>query len=399
MSDQTEVLSRRLTEQLIGEGRISERWAAAMCAVPRHQYIPDAIYLHEDHRGGNDLRPLHRQTHPDRWLDLVYSDTSINTQVDDGHPDQDGAGREITSSSSQPTVVAEMLAELGPQPGDRVLEIGAGTGWNAALLAHEVGPEQITTIEIDPSVAAGARAALDTNGYGAVTLIVGDGAAGWPDRAPYDRVIGTAGVTAIPYAWVKQTVPGGRIVAPIRNTYQPPGIAVLTRHHDGTATGRLAGPAAFMALRAQREHRIRSTEFPDPPELKSTTDLHPSHVAGNRHAATAIGLQLPGVRWVWQPAGNLGTLWLYARASRSWASVNLLETPPYPVEQAGPRRLAEEVEEAYRWWQQAGEPKISDWLITVDRHGQRIELNEQPEHGPQGAEQLRDQHHGPWLDS
>jgi protein-L-isoaspartate(D-aspartate) O-methyltransferase len=164
-----------------------------------------------------------------------------------------------------------MLTELGARAGERVLEIGTGTGWNAALLAHTVGAENVTTIEVDPAVAAHARAALDATGYGAVTTIVGDGAVGWPNGAPYDRVISTVGVAAIPYAWVEQTKPGGRIVAPLTNSYRSPGLVALTRHGDGSASGRLAGPAAFMVLRAEREPRVRGTDFVDPPETKSTT--------------------------------------------------------------------------------------------------------------------------------
>ncbi|MGH8572107.1 MAG: methyltransferase domain-containing protein, partial [Gammaproteobacteria bacterium] len=313
---------------------------------------------------------------PSTWLEQVYSDTPINTQVDNGNPSPDGSGFEVTSSSSQPSVVAEMLAELNARPGDRVLEIGTGTGWNAALLAHIVGAENVTTIEIDPDVAAHARAALRTNGYGEVTTVVGDGVSGWPERAPYDRVISTVGVAAIPYAWVEQTRPGGRIVAPLTNSYRSPGLAVLTRHRDGTASGRLAGPAAFMGLRAEREPRVRGSDVVvGPPDTKSVTELHPHHVTGNRAAAIAIGFRVRGISWVWQPVGTLGTLRFYAPQSRSWASLELLEQPPYPVAQAGPRRLWDEVTDAYQWWTDAGEPGIKDWLITVDHECQRVVLD------------------------
>jgi len=371
VTDQPEVLSRRLLDDLARQGEITGSWAAALHTVPRHHFIPDVIYRHERGRPGNDLVPLHRADEPEHWLDLVYSDVPINTQVDDGNPSMDGTGFEVTSSSSQPSVVAGMLAELDAQPGERVLEIGTGTGWNAALLAHIVGAGNVTTIEIDPAVAAHARAALDATGYGGVTVVVGDGAVGWPNGAPYDRVLSTVGVAAIPYAWVEQTKPGGRIVAPLTDSYRSPGVVMLTRHDDGTASGRLAGPAAFMALRGQREPRVRGADFVDPPEVKATTELHPHHLTANRAAAVAIGLRVAGVCWSWQSVGDLGTLWLYAPGSRSWASLQVLEQPPYAVEQAGPRRLWDEVTDAYEWWLDAGEPGADAWLVTVDRHGQQ----------------------------
>ena len=197
MSERPEARLQRLADLLVEQGRVQQRWAAAMCAVPRHLYMPELIYRHERGRPGNDLVPLRRSEHPDGWLDLVYADAPVNTQVDDGHPAVDGTGWEVTSSSSQPAVVGEMLAELCLLPGERVLEIGTGTGWNAALLAYTVGAQErhrplwrSTRRSRRPCP----RRRLDATGYDKVTTITGDGALGWADGAPYDRVIATAEV-------------------------------------------------------------------------------------------------------------------------------------------------------------------------------------------------------------
>lgn len=119
-----------------------------------------------------------------------------------------------TSSSSAPSVVAAMLDALDVQPGQQVLEIGTGTGWNAALLCELVGDaDRVTTIEVDPVVAAQARKTLGAAGY-EVRVVVGDGAEGFPALAPYDRIIATCAVWEVPHAWLTQVRDGGIIVTP-----------------------------------------------------------------------------------------------------------------------------------------------------------------------------------------
>ncbi|HEY6744632.1 MAG TPA: methyltransferase, FxLD system [Mycobacteriales bacterium] len=175
----------RLVDALVKAGRIrEERIAAALRAVPRHLFLP-----------GVDAA-------------VVYSDEAVPTRWSaDGRP---------TSSSSQPAVVAAMLEQLDVRPGHRVLEIGSGTGWNAALLAHLTGPGgSVTTVDIDPEVAAQARANLRAAGVDGVEVVCGDGAAGRPETAPYDRIIITAAARDLAPAWWEQLGPGGRLVLPL----------------------------------------------------------------------------------------------------------------------------------------------------------------------------------------
>ncbi|MEO7193471.1 MAG: methyltransferase, FxLD system [Pseudonocardiaceae bacterium] len=127
-----------------------------------------------------------------------------------------GDGTAVSSASS-PHVVATMLEQLDVAPGHRVLEIGAATGINAALLAELVGPTGIVvTIELDDDLAAGASASLTATGYGQVEVLCGDGALGHPAGAPYDRIIVTAGAWDIVSAWWQQLAVGGRLVVPLR---------------------------------------------------------------------------------------------------------------------------------------------------------------------------------------
>lgn len=137
----------------------------------------------------------------------AYADEAIPTKVRDGV---------AISSSSQPAVMAIMLEQLGLEPGHRVLEIGAGTGYNAALMAHLIGEEgRVVALDIDEDIVEGARAHLDAAGFGRVEVVRGDGAAGYPAAAPYDRIILTVSSSDIAPAWVEQLKPGGRLLLPL----------------------------------------------------------------------------------------------------------------------------------------------------------------------------------------
>lgn len=372
MADPAELRARLVSEL----GDLPEPWRQAFADVPRHAFIPALVWRQRRDVDGNDMYPLHRDKEPDEWLEVAYANRPVDTQVDDGNPAEDGTGHEVTSSASQPSVVADMLIALQAQPGMKVLEVGTGTGYNAALLAHLLGQENVVTVEIDREVADHARNALDAIGFGKVTVITADGAQGCPATAPYDRVIVTAGVTTIPYAWVAQTVPGGRIVLPMAGTYQPPGILTLDVGHEGTASGRFGGPAAFMPLRAQRVPRPRGRPIDTDTGTVSTTDVHPYRVAGDRDAATTIGTRVHGIHKHYAPeTDGTGTQWLLDPDTESWAAIALNPDPPYKVQQGGPRRLWDEVEAAYRWWIDIGTPTVDAWRVTVSPTGQRYELD------------------------
>jgi protein-L-isoaspartate(D-aspartate) O-methyltransferase len=181
----TEQLRERLVEQLVATGRIrSGRLAEAFLAVPRHVFLP-----------GTDPA-------------VAYQDEAVPTRW--------SADGRATSSSSQPAVVAAMLDQLDVRPGQRILEIGGGTGWNAALLAFLVGPTgAVTAVDIDPDVAEQARRNLRAAGAGAVEVVVADGAGGWPAAAPFDRIILTAAARDLAPAWSAQLAEGGRLVLPL----------------------------------------------------------------------------------------------------------------------------------------------------------------------------------------
>ncbi len=198
-----------------------------MLAVPRHEFVPNAP------------------------LADAYDDMSVITKTA-----PDGTA---LSCASTPTIVGMMLDQLDVQPGQRILEVGAGTGYNAALLAHLTGPTgHVTTVDIDPEVTADARRNLDATGNDRVHVATRDGALGDADHAPYDRIIVTVGAWDIPHAWWTQLRTGGRLVAPLRWRGQTQSIAFT--HHGDHMTSESMGLCGFVPMIGQDGERTGHIE-------------------------------------------------------------------------------------------------------------------------------------------
>ncbi|MFJ4796836.1 methyltransferase domain-containing protein [Kitasatospora purpeofusca] len=369
-----------LASALVAAGALSSDWLPSFQAVPREQFVPDRIW--PGIADGTQQNPVvDRSTDSETWRAVVYSDVPLTTQWDDGDHDGDGLGTTPSSSNSMPTMVFTMLQDLDVRPGDRVLEIGAGTGWNAALLAHRLGNSNVVSIEYDPQVARAARANLDRAGL-APTVVEGDGRAGWAKEGPYDRVIATCSVLRIPAAWLEQTTPGGLIVAPFGTEYGGEHILRLTVDADGTsANGRFTRSSAFMRLRQQRTDRplvdayLHGKPWPADGET-STTTLSPKETDGWLRQFV-IGLAVPGAFWrVERYDGGSYTLWLYSRDTLSWATADYEpDRTEYEVVQSGPRKLWDEVESAYRWWSDRGHPGHNRFGLTVTPDGHNAWLD------------------------
>ncbi|MBV9169538.1 MAG: methyltransferase, FxLD system [Chloroflexi bacterium] len=224
----TRALRRRLVEVLRADGHLhSERVSAALEAVPRELFVP-----------GVDLEEVYRS-----------ADAIVTKRVD-------GVG---VSSASAPNVMAIMLEQLDAQPGHRVLEIGAGTGYNAALLAHIVGPTgSVTTLDIDEDIVAAAKDHLRAAGFPTVRALVRDGALGCPERSAdsalesecertFDRIMLTVGSRDIAPAWREQLRPDGRLVLPLR--IRGPQRSIAFRPEDHHLVSISVQACAFIPLR------------------------------------------------------------------------------------------------------------------------------------------------------
>jgi len=193
---------------LSGATRLDRRVLDVMREVPRHQFVPEAI--------------RHR----------AYDDTALPI----GHQ----------STISQPFMVATMTHLLRVKPGEKVLEVGAGSGYQAAILSR-LGAE-VSTIEIVPELARDAERRLRELGYRNITVRAGDGYTGMPDRAPFDAIMVTAGATHVPKPLVAQLKPGGRMLIPLGANDDNQRLTLVTKDADGKVAVRRLGRVVFIPL-------------------------------------------------------------------------------------------------------------------------------------------------------
>jgi protein-L-isoaspartate(D-aspartate) O-methyltransferase len=147
---------------------------------------------------------------------------------------------------SQPFVVALMTDLLDLKRQDNVLEVGTGSGYQAAVLAELA--DRVCSIEVIPELAESASTALSREGYGNIALRVGDGSLGWPERAPFDAIIVTAAAPEIPQPLVDQLAPDGRLVIPVGKPYAEQDLRLLVKQEDGSVTSRSLLRVAFVPL-------------------------------------------------------------------------------------------------------------------------------------------------------
>jgi protein-L-isoaspartate(D-aspartate) O-methyltransferase len=203
------------TRDYLGRTELDPAVMAAMGRVPRHEFVPPTLRYR-----AYENRPL-----------PIGMDQTI----------------------SQPYIVALMTDLLRPQSGDRVLEVGTGSGYQAAVLAELVG--HVYTIEIVPELGERAHETLERLGYRNVTVRVGDGYLGWPEHAPFDGVIVTAAPTEVPPPLIEQLKVGGRLVIPVGEPWTGQELLVYEKQTDGSLTRKRVLPVAFVPLTGPHAER------------------------------------------------------------------------------------------------------------------------------------------------
>ncbi|MEU6267502.1 ATP-grasp peptide maturase system methyltransferase [Saccharopolyspora shandongensis] len=363
--------AHRLADELEQAGKLTTpEWRQAICAVPRHELVPT---YHQPTSEGT-WREIDTST--DEGLRTVYSNTVLVTALTTGT-----AGTTVLSSSTQPGLMTRMLEALDVHDEHRVLEVGTGTGYNAALLAHRLGDERVFSIDVEPHLVEIARNRLARVGYHP-TLAVGDGAAGLAEHAPFDRVIATCAVPSIPWSWVEQTQPGGVILTDVKPALGAGSLVRLTRHDD-RAEGRFdATYAAFMDLRhhpggnltparterdhSHAEHRTSPLD-PRTPWTSMIVWFLASFALGRTISFGYTGAdttQPPTASWI-------------STLDGSWAEISLTgEGGQYTVAEGGPRRLWSLIENAHQRWTDLGTPGWGRFGLTVTPERQLVWLDE-----------------------
>jgi protein-L-isoaspartate(D-aspartate) O-methyltransferase len=362
----------RYAETLAQAGAITDpAWRAVFAAVPRHVFVPQFWQLDEY----NVPATLVDGSDPDRrgtWLDAVYSDQLLITQwTPETRPDGTET-RIITSSASQPWIVAVMLDRLNLQPGARVLEIGTGTGYNTALLCARVGETgHVVSVDIHPDLVNTAGQRLTAAGY-TPRLQVGDGAAGVPDAAPFDALIATCAVSHIPPAWIEQLAPGGRLVAPLT---LGGALLVADKHSTDEIRGRIDATAAyFMPLRSTADQPMPAGHAPGIPTpdripYSGVTDVNP-HAVNDPDFALWLSLHLPDVHiaWTCDDDGTTTGAIVYTATDRAVADYQPTTDGLWPVTQYG-HRPWDTVETAWRAFERADRPGRDRLGITASTDG------------------------------
>jgi protein-L-isoaspartate(D-aspartate) O-methyltransferase len=374
------VLRRALVETLRRDGHIrSARIAAAMQAVPRELFVP-----------GVSLEEVYRP-----------SDAIVTKRID---------GVSV-SSASAPEVVALMLEQLDPQPGNSVLEIGAGSGYNAALLAHLVGINgRVVTLDVDEDLVLGAREHLLRAGYGQVKVVQSDGALGYPDEQTFDRIMLTVASNDIAPAWHQQLArPRGRLVMPLGLrglqrcvVFTPEDDHLVCRSPRGCSfiglRGLLASGAQRVALDPDGGRVLNGMDEPLPLSIDAIAALlqeparaRPSGVSTSLEELRP-GLPLwlathqPGVCTLWggESVPDLfglqeslrGTLCLMDSSSLvllAWADATQRAGELVVLAPTGAEALAEQALGILKDWDERGRPLDADAVIRAYPRGHSVE--------------------------
>ena len=372
----------QLAESLEASGRAGAVVSAAFLAVPRHLFLPQVE------------------------VGEAYRDTAIVVKSDaEGLP---------VSASTQPAMMAIMLEQLGLAAGQRVLEVGAGTGYNAAVMARLVGDSgSVVTIDVEPDLVVQARANLAAAECHRVTVICGDGADGAPDFAPFDRIIVTAGAWDLAPQWLEQLGDGGRIVLPLSVRGIQLSVA-FSRAETGTwvsgsarrcqfirMTGGSAGPESVVPLGPQPGLHALVADGPAPeagplyealsgPVTEESADLRVDGIAELADLDLWLALTEPGLTRVnlmgrhegrastaQQRIASLMPLGGYTRVGSSGElEVAALAVPPGPAEHAslamafngcgaGSGALARYLAERAAVWNALGRPGAASLKLSA----------------------------------
>lgn len=376
VTSHSESLSAQYRQQMVmtlqNKGAIrSTRLAQAFARIPREEFVP---FFYDRPAGQRTWKMYTPDTMEwSEWLTTIYQDRSLITQITQDIP---------TSSSSMLSVMAQMLEALDVQAGHRVLEIGTGTGYNAAILADLVeDPQLITTVDIDAELVDRARRLLQRV-VGQVYVNICDGSQGEAARAPYDRIIVTASASSLPREWYKQLAPDGRLVVALQGTLEVGGFLMIEKASNGEgALGQfLAPPLHFMPLRTLEASALSTARELFQRPVGCEVQLEPEH-----HFLTLQ--QNQAFRWFvqwWWPGnitinraimpGGVSLLILMDQSNRAILQLKQGNSGWWRGKQHGTFPLWKTIEQAIEQFMDLEEPERQLYEVRIDEQEARLQV-------------------------
>jgi protein-L-isoaspartate(D-aspartate) O-methyltransferase len=353
---------QRYVDDLLAAGAFgSPQVERAFRTVQRHRLL-ETFY----HRGAEGSRTIeHDPGHPRRdHLALIYADTALATRHIDGMP---------ASSTSQASLVGRMLELLDLSEGMKVLEVGAGTGYNAALLAEIVGDQHlVTTVDVLEDVVEQTRRLLAATGYPHIQVLLRDGFEGVPEGAPFDRIVATVGCSDLSPRWSEQLTDDGAMLVPLTHSGGHP--LVLARKDGRALRGRMVLRTGFIPVRGplRIEDQWAAGVWGDPAGAVLEPDQAPRFTARGSDEPTGI---------TDDEADFLFFLGLHDRRACHAPRGPALSAGPDGWAALGPdgiwwhkdASLARELDRRYREWEACGRPAIEDyqvWFVPIDADGE-----------------------------
>ncbi|GCE00985.1 rRNA adenine N-6-methyltransferase family protein [Embleya hyalina] len=372
MEDRARSLRESLAKELEQDGSLrTEPWRKAFRAVSRHTFLPTFFADAPDECGITTYRALSHETSSEEWLRLVYENRTWVTQLDYGATPPSGGGSATgtpTSSSTLPSTVVRMLEDLDVQDGHNVLEVGTGTGYSTALLCARLGDRHVTSVEYDAELSAVDAKRLGTLGY-RPTLVVGDGALGHPDRAPYQRIIATYSPDAVPPAWLAQADHDAVLLLSLTGALGAHGYVKLRMFEDGRAEGRFVDSVvSFMPSRESSSPEIGPMMRAAIAGRVATTGRATRVAAGvldDPAFLWAAQLALPGtIRLRYSTTCEVTGRW-FLHPDGAWAVVESDAAGAGRLYEGGTRSLGSDLEAVVASWRSDGRPGLGRYGLTV----------------------------------
>jgi protein-L-isoaspartate O-methyltransferase len=345
-----------LADKLAVAGAIRTRpWVDAFANVPRHLFVPR---WYEQETNDKNIAVWRERRPTDDDLAAAYRDETLVTALDPTSTEQvdETAWTGVpTSSSTLPSLMAGMLEDLAVEDGHRVLEVGTGTGYNAALLSHRLGEHLVHSVDVDPVLVEAARRRLSDAGF-TPQLAPSDGTQGFPGDQTFDRIIATCSVRAIPRAWLAQSKPGTLIVADVALGIEGGLVRLAVDKHDRAVGHFTTTSGRFMAARTKAHAYTPPKRAERAPETGTRpTAVTASDIRSSYPFRLVLAIHMPTVELVYH-VDDSGTALQLQSADGSWARTPLSGDDTATVTYGGEADLWQQVEAAWRWWTEAGRP-------------------------------------------